>query len=294
MNILPKQIIALLSVIFIVPTTAIIGCGDKRMEKNNVTYDSLDNVPDNELKKLSELKIYFGHQSVGNNIIEGIEDLKKENAAIGLNIIDTDSLNGVKRGTLAHSKIGKNRQINSKFKDFEDILTNGNGNNFDVAFMKSCYVDITEDTDIKSMFASYQETMNRIKTARPDIKIIHFTVPVETKKIPFGHWMRIFRSAGWSYRLVMVKNFAKMWRNEANINRQRYNDMILKEFKDKEPVFDIAKYESTNPDGKRESHSKNGETYYSMVPGYSDDGGHLNEVGRKIIAERLLLYLIKI
>jgi len=56
-------------------------------------------------------------------------------------------------------------------------------------------------------------------------------------------------------------------------------------------IFDLAKIESTFPDGRRASFTKDGKTYYSMVPDYTYDGGHLNELGRKIAAEQLLFLL---
>ena len=40
-----------------------------------------------------------------------------------------------------------------------------------------------------------------------------------------------------------------------------------------------------------ETFTKDGENYYSLVPDYTDDGGHLNEKGRKIVAEQLLILL---
>jgi hypothetical protein len=54
-------------------------------------------------------------------------------------------------------------------------------------------------------------------------------------------------------------------------------------------IIDIAKIESTYPDGSRCSFTMDGKTYYSMVPEYTSDGGHLNETGRKKVAEQFLI-----
>jgi hypothetical protein len=48
---------------------------------------------------------------------------------------------------------------------------------------------------------------------------------------------------------------------------------------------------TTFPDGRRSTFTKAGETYYSMAPEYTYDDGHLNETGRKRIAEQLLVLL---
>ena len=83
----------------------------------------------------------------------------------------------------------------------------------------------------------------------------------------------------------------KIWEYDDNIKRNEYNEMIIKKYEGKEPVFDIAKIQSTFPDGTRCSFSKDGKTYYSMVPEYTNDGGHLNEIGRKKVAEQFLILL---
>ena len=86
----------------------------------------------------------------------------------------------------------------------------------------------------------------------------------------------------------MIKN---MWRYDANIKRNEFNKLIRKEYAGKEPVFDLAEMESTHPDGRRGAFSKDGKTYYSMIPDYTHDGGYLNEKGRKKDSEQLLILL---
>ena len=48
------------------------------MPEEKVSFPSIKDVPAEKWKRLSQKKIYFGHQSVGNNIINGIEDLMRE------------------------------------------------------------------------------------------------------------------------------------------------------------------------------------------------------------------------
>jgi len=65
----------------------------------------------------------------------------------------------------------------------------------------------------------------------------------------------------------------------------------MKKYAGKALILDIAKIESTRPDDTRRAFSLNGRTYYSMAPEYTTDGGHLNETGRKKVAEQLLISL---
>ena len=67
--------------------------------------------------------------------------------------------------------------------------------------------------------------------------------------------------------------------------------MLRKQYDGKEPLFDLAKIESTLTDGMRLSYKKDGKSIFALIPDYTHDGGHLNEYGRKIVAEQLLIYL---
>jgi len=70
--------------------------------------------------------------------------------------------------------------------------------------------------------------------------------------------------------------------------------MLRKEYLGKEPLFDIAQAESTRPDGTRSTFTNNGTTYYSLVSEYTDDDGHLNELGQQAVAQDLLILLAKL
>jgi lysophospholipase L1-like esterase len=60
------------------------------------------------------------------------------------------------------------------------------------------------------------------------------------------------------------------------------------------PLFDLASAESSRADGKSAVRLYRGEAYLSLRGDFTTDGGHLNEVGRKVAAERLLASLIAV
>ncbi len=91
--------------------------------------------------------------------------------------------------------------------------------------------------------------------------------------------------------LIGKKN---IWEYDHIIKKCEYNELVKKEYKGKEPIFDIAEIESTNPDGTINSFTRNGQSYYSMASLYTDDGGHLNKTGRRKVAEQLLLLLVSL
>jgi hypothetical protein len=76
-----------------------------------------------------------------------------------------------------------------------------------------------------------------------------------------------------------------------NVSRNRFNEMIRSEYEGKEPLFDLAYWEATLPDGERSVFTWEGATYDSLAGEYTEDGGHLNRDGSRWVAERFLVFL---
>ena len=76
-----------------------------------------------------------------------------------------------------------------------------------------------------------------------------------------------------------------------NVARNRFNELIRNEFFGRVPIFDLAKAEATDSHGNVFQFTTHGKSFEALFPDFTDDGGHLNEYGRKIIAARLLVFL---
>ena len=248
------------------------------MDKQQSNFDSIKDVPDTVWEKLSKRKIYFGHQSVGYNIIDGIDDVMKENPEIKLNIVETTDRTDFESGLLSNSTVGKNSDPKSKIDEFAKNIDSVIGNIADAAALKFCYVDITSETDAEKVFEAYKGQVEKLRASYPNLAIIHFTAPLTG------------RQTGWKASIKKIIG-REIDGATDNIKRFEYNELLVKEFNGKDPIFDIAKIESTFTDGARSSFEKDGQTYYSMVPEYTDDAGHLNEFGRKRAAEQFLIFL---
>lgn len=233
-------------------------------------------------EKLATKKIYFGHQSVGYNIIDGINDLMKEYPQIRINIIETTEPGKFNMGIFAHSTVGRNVDPKSKIDSFSENLKQGVGDKADIAFFKFCYVDIVAKTDTQDIFNAYKEAVTTLNKNYPELKIIHFTVPPTESEIT------------WKTKLKLLIGKGEIWELGDNIKRNEYNEMLIAEYSKTGLLFDLAIFESTYPNGKRCSFSKNDKKYFTLVPEYSDDGGHLNNKGKHIIAEQFLIFLVNI
>ncbi len=254
-------------------------CSGGKMPESTTAEMKIKDVKSSEWENLSKKAIYFGHQSVGYNIMEGVQELIKEHSEIRLTIVDTTDASAIGPGTFAHSKVGQNVDPNGKILDFQKILGEGIGQKVNFAALKFCYVDIAGESDVSKLFDSYVNAVEVIKREFPKLTIIHFTAPLTLSTTTWRTWLK---------KLIGKTDF---WEYTDNIKRNEYNILLIDKYGGKEPILDIARIESTRPDGTREAFSLNGKTYYSMVPEYTYDSGHLNEIGRRRVAEQFLILL---
>jgi len=77
-----------------------------------------------------------------------------------------------------------------------------------------------------------------------------------------------------------------------NIRRMQYNELLREYYKD-QLIFDLAKIESTYPNGEREIYSEAGVAFESLIDEYSGDAAHLNTKGSQMVAGRLVEFLAK-
>lgn len=229
-----------------------------------------------DLAALRSTRIFFGHQSVGNNIMEGVEALQKDNH-VQIPIFDLKDNRTLPEGFIVHTKVGENEKPNTKCDDFRMILDQQLGGNIDIALLKFCYIDINEDTNVQKMFDYYRSVLDGLKHRHPEITFVHVTAPLRYSASGFGVWVR---------EMLGKPNRSKM----ANIKRNEFNELLRNTYGE-EPIFDLAASESTYPNGKRESFVENDKTYYSLIGSYTYDGGHLNEAGRTKVAADLIARL---
>ena len=211
------------------------------MPEKTISFTIIKDIPESTWTKLSEKKIFFGHQSVGNNIIDGIKDLLKKNPQIKLNIVKTTNPQDFNKPLFAHAGVGKNTDPQSKIDAFAGFMEKRIGDRADIAFFKLCFADIIGTTDVNRVFNAYKNTMSRIKKRYPKTTFVHVTVPLLRIKKTFKVWTKrkLGKRDNWGY--------------DGNIMRNEFNELLIREYNGKEPVFDLARIESTFADGGRSS-----------------------------------------
>ncbi len=231
-------------------------------------------IQEQELKEVRLKKIFFGHQSVGGNILEGIHSLLAGTTQPALRIVETADPSSFTEPLFAHAKIGTNGDPQSKCDAFLRLMETGVGERTDIAFMKFCYVDFSYASDVNMIFDHYVMSMESLKKKYPKMKLLHCTVPL--RSVPAGS-------------AVMVKKLLRRRWDDANIERNKFNRLLAAKYGN--AVFDLAKLEAALVDGKEVSYTDKGITYIALNPCYTNDGGHLNTLGSSVIAGELLKFL---
>lgn len=227
---------------------------------------------------LQHKRIYFGHQSVGANIIDGVRDLCRADPARRLNIIESCRPEAFDAPVLGHSLVGRNHEPRSKIDAFAGILDGGLGDKVDIALLKFCYVDVTDGSDAAGLFDYYRRVMSQLATAYRRVRLVHVSVPVTVMP---GYLRRIVGSLRGRRNRAAYDNLA----------RAEYNRLLTQAYAGLEPVFDLAAVESTAPSGRALRHALRGSEFHTLVPAYSSDGRHLSETGRRVVASGLLGFL---
>jgi hypothetical protein len=279
---------------FLASLFLIISCSKTPMQNSTAIFPNINQVPETQLVKLEQKQILFGHASVGDNIAAGLQDLVKDYPKIKLNVIENDNLSSkVKDVGFIHFHLLKeglppSKITFAKIDTFASLIKDKLPQKPDIAFFKLCWADITPYTDTSKVFSYYRDTMAKLRREFPQTTFVQFTVPLAHEAGGVNRFTQDIKGG--------IRGLLKVPQPDIFDNKtiNELNTLIRKEYQGQPTFFDIAQIESTFPDGKRQEFSSNGKKYFSIVPDYTSDMGHLNEKGRKVVAEQLLILLSKL
>ena len=254
------------------------GCMTKETTSKDAATAVLDSIPRDRWSLLTSQRVFFAHKSVGLNVVEGVQELGQQDSRVRVRVIESRDARDLEVPGFAHAQNGVNGDPLGKIAAFRSALDNGLAHRLDVALMKFCYVDFFTNEHVPAVFEEYRRTMTAVEAAYPHLTIVHMTVPLTVLQTGPKAWVK---------RLIGRPVYGA---NE-NIARTEFNELIRREYKGKEPLFDIASLEATKVDGSRRQFDSSGRKYDELATEYSSDGGHLNEEGRRWIAAHLLAYL---
>jgi hypothetical protein len=227
-------------------------------------------VTKDELGRLGRTRVFFGHQSVGMNVLDALPGLYSEHGLSAPPIQQGSVRKGSDGGFVTHAYIGENEKPLDKIRDFDAKLRGGLADQVDVALMKFCYIDIRDDTDVDALFATYRDTLAALERDFPRVTFVKVTVPLTT-------------DAGLSARLKARLGRDVRFGQAENVARERLNQLIRRQYAG-DHLFDLAAAESTTSDGMRATGWLGGQAYHTLLDDYASDEGHLNATGARRVA----------
>jgi hypothetical protein len=252
------------------------------MKDDTRMQTALDTVDASSWERLARKRIFFAHQSVGAGIVDGMSRIAAEDdksrGTVRLKIVEGTDPALLRTPAFLHARVGTNGDPSSKMDAFSALMLGDLGDSTDIAFLKLCYQDVTAGTDVKRLFDEYETCMSRLAAARPAITFVRLTVPLTSVQTGWKAWLKALlgRPAGGA---------------ADNVKRNQLNDLLRSAYGGRAPLFDVALLEAERPDGSRATFASGGERYDLLAREYTDDGGHLNERGRRFVAGRLLVFL---
>ncbi len=265
-----------LSFLMLLAVALTAGCDKGTAVRTDGHAEATEALPTAIWEDLAGRRVLFGHQSVGSNILRGIEEIRPTSQAppalIGLEPSAPSAAAGV-----YHFTVGRNGDPAGKMADFAHRLDAGRASAFELAGLKLCYADFRPDTDVEALFRRYREMASDLRSRYPNLRLFHVTVPLESRE----PW----------WRTAAKRALGRPTTQDFNVQREAYNDLLRREYDGREPLFDLAKIEATGPDGVLESTSAKGRTVIALSPAYTGDGAHLDERGRRIIAPQFVRFL---
>ena len=222
---------------------------------------------------IAQRTVYFGHQSVGNSVCAGIEELAKE-YELGLRLVQTREPESVAGPAFVHFLAGQHRDYASKNAAVLRLLESDTRARSPVVLLKYCYGDIAHQHEYNLLFDAYRDTVDTIQFEHPDVTLVHITIPLTIAE------------SGLKARTKQY--LGRTNGRDAAISRHRYNELLRAEFGISEPLFDLAKVQAMRPNGMVAGFPAGGGTIETLAPENTADGISLNTRCSRIAAEKLL------
>lgn len=209
---------------------------------------------DADKEALRKKRVFFGHQSVGKNLIDGAR-------AIGFPFTKAEDSAAFAAVTWGDAPVDRNGDPLRKIASFKRYVADQKiGGAVDVASFKFCWIDFESGTDVPGLLAKYDAEVSALAAANPKLKIVHVTPPLTTND------------------------------PGANEVRWRFGRALVEKYRGQGIVFDLAEVVATQNDGTL--CDKRGTP--RMCDEWASDEGHLNGPGSERAAKAFVVAVSRV
>lgn len=249
-----------------------VGCYDSKQQGTSMAATT-----HSEWQALENKRVVFGHQSVGGNILNGVQQLA---ARDGVNVDIQEGRAESAGPGIRHFLIGTNGDPTSKIRDFSASIDAGAAQKGDIALMKLCYADFNADTNARQVAKEYIASLESLAQRHPDINFVAVTAPLMA--VQTG-------SKAWAKKLIGRQPSGYI----DNAKRTEFNRMLRERYQSSGRLFDIARAE-TESAGQRCVIQVDGQEIETLCPELTNDGGHLNDRGQALVANAFVSFISSI
>ena len=221
--------------------------------------------------RLSGKQIVFAHQSVGTNILSGVEQLARRD---GITLPVYEQRGAPAGSGITHFNVGRNEDPLEKIRDFSAAMDAGAARGADIALMKLCYIDFNTGTDAQEVAKAYISSLDTLSQKYPDTHFVAVTAPLAAVQTGPKAWIK----------RLMGKQPAQYIENA---KRAEFNQLVRAHYKSGNRLFDLAHVEA-NGGGTHTVVHVAGRDVEALDPTLTNDGGHLNERGELLAAAEFL------
>lgn len=224
---------------------------------------------------LEKKRVVFGHQSVGDNILNGVKQLATRDG-VTINIIEQRT--APFPSGISHFYIGNNTDPKSKIQDFAAAINESAVQDADVALMKLCYIDFNADTDARQLANDYISSLESLAKKYPHTRFLAVTAPLTAVQTGPKAWVK--------------KLLGKPLNGTVdNAKRGAFNALLRQQYLAVGRLFDLAKAE-TEASGQAACITQvDGQQVEVLCPEITNDGGHLNDHGQVLLGAELVNFL---
>lgn len=227
-----------------------------------------------DLRAFAQSRIFFGHQSVGSNILDGITGLYAAAETSGPLVVESADATG-SGPSLVHTHVGTNADPYSKIDDFAAMTDGLDADWSGFLVLKLCFADVHAATDIDAVLSRYNDHLSETARRLPRATIMPTTVPITVDR-------------GWKGKLNTLRRRDVHFRPADNVARHRYNESIRLRYRSTGRLFDIAQAQAGEFGGAARLRRSAGLPYAVLRADFAFDAGHLNTLGARAVASEFI------
>jgi hypothetical protein len=239
---------------------------------------TLRDVDPARLRAIAARRVLLAHASLGQAMAAGVQHFVDTMDGVGVRVMRGVPPSDDRMAAIIALDHAAGTDARNQAAAFADAVTATLGSSGGIALFGYTASDVTETTDVDALFAAFRAATRDIEWLSPRVQFVPMTIPLTCSGEP-------------TITRLVTRSLGRDVDFERNRRRNRFNRLLIDDFAGSNPVFDLARLQSTRPDGTRAFEFDGHELVYSLASEYTNADGGLNDAAQRMLAEQLLVFL---